>query len=87
MVFLGTGNKTTLKADGHPFELTVTWTENIPVLCVWKAANHDSKFVCIEPWTHDTIRGERSNHWEEREAHRLNPGEKENFEYTLCFKM
>ena len=86
MVFLGTGNKTTLKADGHPFELDVTWTENIPVLCIWKAANHDSKFVCIEPWTHDTIRGVTSNHWEERKAHRLNPGEKEDFKYTLKFK-
>lgn len=86
MVFHGAGQRATLEADGHPFSLTVTWTENIPVLCLWKAANHDSKFICIEPWTHDTIRGERSNLWEEREAHRLNPGEKEDFLYTVSFK-
>jgi len=85
MIFKGAGTKATLKADGHPFELTVTWTENIPVLCLWKAAKNESKFICIEPWTHDTIRGERSNVWEEREAHRLLPCEKENFEYTLTF--
>ncbi len=86
MIFLGAGNKVTLKADGHPYELSLSWTENIPVLCLWKSASHDYKFICIEPWTHDTIRGERSNHLEEREAHRLNPGEKEDFEYTLSFK-
>ncbi len=86
MVFHGAGQSAVLTADGSPFSLTVTWTENIPVLCLWKSANHDYKFICIEPWTHDTIRGERSNLWEEREAHRLNPGEKEDFVYTVSFK-
>lgn len=86
MVFKGAGNKVILKADGHPYELDFSWTENIPALCIWKSASHETKFVCIEPWTHDTIRGVTSNHWEEREAHRLNPGEKEDFKYTLRFK-
>jgi len=86
MIFLGVGNKATLKADGHPYELNITWSENIPVLCLWKSENHESKFICIEPWTHDTIRGEKSNHWEEREAHRLAPGASEDFEYTLKIK-
>lgn len=86
MVFRDAGNKVTLKADGYPYELNITWSENIPVLCLWKIENHETKFICIEPWTHDTIRGERSNHWEEREAHRLAPGEKEDFKYTLNFK-
>ena len=86
MIFLGAGTKATLVSDGHPFSLDITWSENIPVLCLWKAANHDLKFICIEPWTHDTIRGVMSNHLEEREAHRLAPGEKEDFKYTLKFK-
>lgn len=83
MIFLGAGNKVTLEAQGHPYRLTLSWTENIPVLCLWKSDNHDSKFICIEPWTHDTIRGERSNYWEEREAHRLAPGKSEAFAYIL----
>lgn len=86
MIFLGAGNKATLTADGYPYELKITWSENIPVLCLWKTETHETKFICIEPWTHDTIRGERSNHWEEREAHRLAPGRKEDFKYTLNFK-
>lgn len=85
MIFLGAGNSAALAADGYPYELKITWTKNIPVLCLWKSPNHEAKFICIEPWTHDTIRGERSNDLEEREAHRLNPGEKEDFEYTLKF--
>lgn len=86
MIFLGAGNKVTLTADGHPFALDMTWTENLPVLCLWKAENHESKFICIEPWTHDTVRGVDSNDLSVREAHRLPAGEKEEFEYTLKFK-
>ena len=86
MVFRGAGNSVKLTADGYPFMLDMAWTENLPVLCLWKSENHEAKFICIEPWTHDTIRGEISNHWEARDAHRLNTGEKEYFEYTLKFK-
>ncbi len=86
MIFRGAGNTARLMADGHPYELTMTWSENIPVLCLWKSDIHASKFICIEPWTHDVIVGEKSNHLSEREAHRIAPGEKEDFEYTLKFK-
>ena len=86
MVFLGAGTKATLTADGYPYALEMAWSENIPSLCIWKMANHDAKFLCIEPWTHATIRGEKCNHWEHREAHRLAPGQSENFVYTLQFK-
>ena len=85
MIFKDTGSKITLAADGRPFSLDMTWTDNLPVLCLWKSEHNDAKFICIEPWTHDTLRGEKSNHWEERDAHRLNPGESEKFEYTLKF--
>ena len=85
MIFKDTGGKVTLSAKGRPFSLDMTWTDNLPVLCLWKSEFNDAKFICIEPWTHDTVRGERSNHWEEREAYRLNPGESEKFEYTLKF--
>lgn len=86
MVFLGAGTKTTLTADGYPFALNMTWTENISALCLWKSARHEAKFLCIEPWTHATIRGEYSNHWEQREAHHLAPNQSEAFTYTLQFQ-
>ena len=85
MIFKDMGNRITLAAEGRPFSLDMTWTDNLPVLCIWKSEYNDAKFICIEPWTHDTLRGEMSNHWEERDAHRLNPGENERFEYTLKF--
>ena len=86
MIFLGAGNEVKLVADGHPFELNMSWTDNLPVLCLWKAEKHESKFICIEPWTHDTIRGVNSNDLEIRDARKLSAGEEEYFEYNLKFK-
>ena len=86
MIFLDAGNKVKLSADGHPFELDFSWSENLPVLCIWKAPSNDAKFVCIEPWTHRTARGEKSNHLECRPMNRLEKGKSDSYEYTLRFK-
>lgn len=85
MIFLEAGNHVQLKAEGHPFCLDMSWSENLPVLCLWKSETNKAKFICIEPWTHDTIRGERSNDLELRPAHRLAPSESESFCYELKF--
>lgn len=85
MIFLDTGTSVKLKADGYPFELSMSWSENLPVLCIWKAANHDSKFICIEPWTHMSARGENNNVLEYRPMNRLLPGESESYEYNIKF--
>ena len=87
MIFLEAGNEVTLKADGHPYELNMSWSENLPVLCLWKIAKSEAKFICIEPWTHLVARGERSNYLEERPMNRLAPGEADNYEYSIEFHL
>ena len=86
MIFLEAGNEVTLKADGHPYELNMSWSENLPVLCIWKIPRNEAKFICIEPWTHLSARGERSNYLDERPMHRLESGKADTYEYTLKFK-
>ena len=79
------GHEVRLTADGHPFYLDMSWSENLPLLCIWKSGDHEEKFVCIEPWSHGAARGERSNELEYRPMYRLAEGECETFEYTLRF--
>lgn len=86
MVFRDTGSEATLYAKGHPFALNMTWSENLPVLCIWKMPRNDAKYICLEPWTHSTARGERSNDIDVRPMIRLGSGESESFKYTLQFK-
>ena len=79
------GNEVRLVADGHPFALDMSWSDNLPLLCIWKSGSHDEKFVCIEPWSHGAARGENSNVLEARPMYRLSKGKSETFEYTLKF--
>ena len=86
MVFRDTGSDVKLYAKGHPFELNMSWSDNLPVLCIWKMPKNDAKYICIEPWTHSTARGERSNDIDVRPMIRLGCGESEDFKYSLQFK-
>ena len=85
MVFKEVGTGVKLYAEGHPFSLDMTWTDNLPVLCIWKMPKSEAKYICLEPWTHHTARGERSNDIESRPMIRLESGKSESYEYTLKF--
>lgn len=85
VIFRDAGNKIRLAADGYPYELSMEWTENLPVLCIWKIPRNEAKFVCIEPWTHTTARGDGCNDIEVRPMNRLGIGETDTYQYTLKF--
>ena len=85
MVFKEVGTKVKLYAEGHPFALDMSWTDNLDVLCIWKMPKSEAKYICLEPWTHHTARGERSNDIEVRPMIRLEGGKSENYEYSLKF--
>ena len=87
VIFRDCGNHIRLKADGHPYELSMSWTENLPVLCIWKMPRNDAKFVCIEPWSHTTARGEGCNDIEVRPMNRLEVGKTDTYEYNLKFTL
>lgn len=87
VVLRDTGSSVRLKADGYPYELSMSWSETLPVLCIWKMPRNDAKFVCIEPWTHTTARGEGCNDIEVRPMNRLECGKADTYEYTLKFTL
>jgi len=85
MVFCDTGTDVTLEADGHPYKLEMSYSENLPVLCIWKMARHEAKYICIEPWSQAVYRGEDSNVMEKRTMTRLAAGKKEDYFYKIRF--
>lgn len=85
MVFCEKGNGVRLYAEGYPYALDMSWSENLEVLCIWKTPRSDMKFICLEPWTHATPRGERANEIECRPMIRLESGKSESYEYNLKF--
>ena len=87
MIFLDAGNEVTLKAKGHPYKLKMTWSDNLPVLCLWKIAKSEAKFICIEPWTHLVARGKGANDLEARPMNRLAPGASDCYEYSIGFQL
>ena len=86
MVFRDAGYEVTLAAEGHPFKLNMSWTENLPVLCIWKMPRNEAKYICIEPWSHTTARGEGCNDIEVRPMNKLLPKNSDSYKYTLNFK-
>ena len=86
MIFTGHKNSLTLSADGHPFELSLSWSENLPYLCIWKDEFNEAKYLCIEPWSDVPGDGETAENFDTRAMHRLPAGESETFVYTLRIK-
>ena len=87
VIFCDYGNSIKLTAEGHPYELSMSWTENLPVLCIWKMPKNEAKYICIEPWTHTTARGEGCNDIEVRPMNRLEAGKTDSYEYVLKFSL
>lgn len=85
MVFFDTGTELKLTADGHPYALDMSYSDNLPVLCIWKMPKHEAKYICLEPWSHAVSRGEDSNVLEKRDMSRLPVGEKEEYFYKIRF--
>ena len=85
LIFEEHHNKVALYADGHPFRLDMTWSDNLPSLCIWKHPDNGAKFLCIEPWSGTPNNGEVAENFEVRKMARLEPGNKDVYTYTMSF--
>lgn len=83
MMFSDCKNNISLKADGHPFRIDMTWSENLPYFCVWKTPVHEENFICLEAWTGTQNDGEHEEIFETRKMEHLAPGETAKYGYTV----
>lgn len=77
-----TGNRVIL-TDGKDFNLKLSWSENLPFLCIWKFRDDGARYLCLEPWSNAPRDGEKTQNFDVRDMTRLNPHATEEFVYEL----
>ena len=86
MIFSDCGRHLTLSAKDKPFSLDMSWSDNLPYLCIWKEPVSEANFICLEPWTGTPGDGETEENFESRKMERLLPGNEAIYSYELSFK-
>ena len=73
-------------AGGHlKRSITLSYSNNLPYLCIWKWPSAEARYICLEPWSDIPSDGETAENFLSRQMSRLTPSEKENYEYTVTF--
>jgi galactose mutarotase-like enzyme len=85
LVLAGHNNKTTLSAPGHSYSVYMEWSQNLPVLCIWKEDHNETKFICIEPWSDVPMGKALPADFATKPMHKLLPGQTERYDYTVKF--
>lgn len=85
MIFFGHGNELVMSADSYPYSLKMSWSDNLPALCIWKAPYNEARYICLEPWSGIPADGVADEDFETRKMERLAPGNSEKYSYSLKF--
>ena len=83
MIFKGHKNYARMFAKGHPYELTMTWSDNLKALCLWKEPIDATKFICIEPWSDYNADGINDANFDKRKVEHLEAGEEASYFFNL----
>ncbi len=86
MIFKAHKNDVRMFAKGHPYELKMSWSENLPTLCIWKEPVNETKFLCVEPWCEFNKDGVNDKNFDKRRVPRLAPGKEDSYFFNLKVK-
>ena len=85
MIFRDVPDTVKLAGGNQEHEITLSYTENLPYLCIWKAPTSAARYICLEPWSDIPADGETEENFLSRQMSRLSPAEKEDYIYTVTF--
>lgn len=85
MIFRDVPNEVKLAGGNQEHELTLSFTDNLPYLCIWKYPSSAARYICLEPWSDIPADGTEEENFLSRQMSRLNPAEKEDYVYTVTF--
>ena len=83
MIMVNHENGCTLGSEKNTYKVFVEWSENLPVLALWKANDGRAKFFCVEPWTQMPADGVSEENFEIRKMERLKGGEQATYSYKV----
>ena len=85
MIFRDVPTSVKLGGGNQSHEITLSYSDNLPYLCIWKAPTSSARYICLEPWSHVPADGETEENFLSRQMARLSPSDKENYTYTVIF--
>lgn len=85
MIFKDIPNSVKLAGGYQKHTVTVSYSDNIPYLCIWKFPSSEARYVCIEPWSDIPSDGETPENFLSRPMSRISPLEKADYEYSVVF--
>ena len=66
LVLSDTLGKVTLSAPDSERELSISWSDNLPYIAIWKWPLADQRYICLEPWSGLPGDGVSAEVWENR---------------------
>lgn len=85
MIFSEMGNSARLTAKNAERGVKISWSENLPFLCVWKEPVSSAEFICIEPWSDLPTCGRVEENFDVKKLSRLGAGDTADFFYKVDF--
>ncbi len=86
MVFTAHGTSCRLYAPTHPYEMQMSWSDNLPLLCIWKEPSNEQKFLCVEPWSNLISGAYKEDYDKNTYLPRLAPYADTTYTYTVSIK-
>ena len=84
VLFSRVGGGVTLSCKGEAHSMEMSFSDNLPYFCIWKAPTNDAKFVCLEPWSNLPGDGREEN-FDTKEMSRLSAMSDESYTYSMKF--
>ena len=87
IVLKNVGTHTRLVCDKSSHEIEMSFSENLPLYCIWKHASMDAQYLCLEPWTTEPARYiDEENLSTRKNMIQLESGKGESFFCNFTFK-
>ncbi len=65
--------------------VTLSYSDNLPYLAIWKYPSSKARYICLEPWSNIPSDGETPENFDSRVMSRLSAGACEEYKYSAVF--
>ena len=86
MIFKDVPNSVRLAGGYQKRSLTLSYSDNLPYLCIWKFPDSAARYICLEPWSDVPSDGSTPENFLSRAMSRVSVGASADYEYTVKFE-
>ena len=83
IIFSDTEGAVKLTSTGGAHELTLSYSDNLPYLAIWKWPLTEARYVCLEPWSGIPGDGVTDEDMDEKVTDKLAPGASATYAYRV----